>query len=861
MATRHAYPRFISILLWPILLCWLLPVLPSFAQTAAFTYQGRLADAGSPANGDYDLQFKLFDTPNIGTGMQHGATLTRNPVAVSAGAFAVTLDFGAGVFNGTERYLEIGVRPSGSGNPYTVLAPRQAITSAPYAIRSLAASTAETAINSSQLGGVGAVRFVQSDAMGSVSIAGNLTVLGTVTYDTVNATTQYNLGGQRVLSNAGADNLFVGIGTGAANTTGRQNSFFGASAGLNNRASFNSFIGFAAGQDNTTGCCNSFFGNAAGINNTTGSHNSFFGNSAGVQSLAGSNNSFFGSFAGQLNKADNNSFFGAAAGLINTTGTNNSFFGKDAGVNNTTASDNSFLGSEAGLSNQTGTNNAFFGRRAGYANTSGNNAFFGAFAGQANTSGSFNAFFGAVTGSSNTTGSYNAFFGTSAGVKSNGGESNTLIGTFAGQENVSGGFNTLVGTSAGLNTITSRNTFVGAYTGNNTTTGGSNTFFGALTGQANTTGNSNTLIGSFANAGTTNLNFATAVGSNAIVSTNDTIVLGKVAGIYDSVARPADTVQIPGNLNVAGSFAVPSNNITGVLAMANGGTGLSAAGATGNFLRSNGMVWTSSPIQASDIPNLSGSFIQNSTTPQPSSNFNISGTGAANAFNATTQFNLTGFLTPGGVIATAPRRVFAEFVGDAGNEPTNLFVGTETGLSNVIGDYNTFVGVQAGKLNNDGNRNSFFGARSGQANTSGVNNSFFGNLAGSANATGAGNVLVGKFAGATNVQGSSNTVIGSDADVGEDNLINAAAIGARAQVTQNDSLVLGSINGVNNATADTKVGIGTTAPKARLDVTGGNLLIGSSGQGIILKSPNGATCRLLAIDNAGGMVLTAVACP
>ena len=61
----------------------------------------------------------------------------------------------------------------------------------------------------------------------------------------------------------------------------------------------------------------------------------------------------------------------------------------------------------------------------------------------------------------------------------------------------------------------------------------------------------------------------------------------------------------------------------------------------------------------------------------------------------------------------------------------------------------------------------------------------------------------------------------------------------------------------NNAS----VGIGTTAPKAKLDVTGGNILVGSRGQGIVLKSLNSATCKLLSIDNAGAMVLTTVACP
>jgi hypothetical protein len=33
------------------------------AQTTAFNYQGRLTDAGNPANGAYQVLIKLFDTP------------------------------------------------------------------------------------------------------------------------------------------------------------------------------------------------------------------------------------------------------------------------------------------------------------------------------------------------------------------------------------------------------------------------------------------------------------------------------------------------------------------------------------------------------------------------------------------------------------------------------------------------------------------------------------------------------------------------------------------------------------------------------------------------------------------------------
>src|SRR5207253_11356912 len=79
----------------------------------------------------------------VSGGAQQGATVTNATVAVSAGIFTVTLDFGANVFGGANRFLEIGVRPAGSVNAYTVLAPRQPITSTPYAIQTLKAASAD----------------------------------------------------------------------------------------------------------------------------------------------------------------------------------------------------------------------------------------------------------------------------------------------------------------------------------------------------------------------------------------------------------------------------------------------------------------------------------------------------------------------------------------------------------------------------------------------------------------------------------------------------------------------------------------------------------------------------------------------
>src|SRR5262245_37002372 len=105
------------------------------AQTTQFTYQGKLADGGTPASGSFDFQFKLFDTITVGTGTQQGSTLTVPNLQVTSGLFVAQLDFGAcaSCFTGADRYLEISVKPS-AGSTFTTLSPRQQITSTPYAL-------------------------------------------------------------------------------------------------------------------------------------------------------------------------------------------------------------------------------------------------------------------------------------------------------------------------------------------------------------------------------------------------------------------------------------------------------------------------------------------------------------------------------------------------------------------------------------------------------------------------------------------------------------------------------------------------------------------------------------------------------
>ena len=100
--------------------------------TSAFSYQGQLNSAGSPATGTFDMIFTIFN--NTTGGSITGGPLTNSVVGVTNGLFNVALDCGSNVFNGNALWLEIGVRPSGSNVSYTTLTPRQPLLPAPYAL-------------------------------------------------------------------------------------------------------------------------------------------------------------------------------------------------------------------------------------------------------------------------------------------------------------------------------------------------------------------------------------------------------------------------------------------------------------------------------------------------------------------------------------------------------------------------------------------------------------------------------------------------------------------------------------------------------------------------------------------------------
>ncbi len=154
----------------------------------------------------------------------------------------------------------------------------------------------------------------------------------------------------------------------------------------------------------------------------------------------------------------------------------------------------------------------------------------------------------------------------------------------------------------------------------------------------------------------------------------------------------------------------------------------------------------------------------------------------------------------------------------------NVGIGTTAPvhLLDVAGTINADTQYNLGAnriLSAPGNSNLFVGVGVASGNTSGSGNSFFGRNAGSDNTTGINNVFLGHRAGFNNVGGGGNTAVGYDTSVGTGN-VEATAIGFKAATTCNTCIVLGAIAGVNGATNNTKVGIGTTAPIDVLEVKG-----------------------------------------
>lgn len=355
---------------------------------------------------------------------------------------------------------------------------------------------------------------------------------------------------------------------------------------------------------------------------------------------------------------------------------------------------------------------------------------------------------------------YNTAFGNRSLQSITTGSDNTAIGLDALASNTEGSTNVAVGEDAlGSNTIGNENTSVGNYTLENNTEGNQNTALGYLAMDANTTGSYNT-----------------AVGANAL-QTNTTGTQNVAIGTWSmSDATNADyNIAVGTNSLAYPDFA--SNNI----AIGNSAMGDDVVGGNYNIA-------------------IGGSSLGK----------NVSGENNIAIGYQAMKFNQDG----GQNIAIGDAALTNN---QSGSE--NIALGTSAMGSNSTGIKNVALGEQALYRNDDGAQNTGIGYKANWGNYSGTDNAALGYFALVDN-QGSNNAAVGSKALWSNTTGSSNTAIGYQADVSSGTFTNATAIGANAYVGASNSLVLGSINGVNDATATTKVGIGTTTPSASLHIDG-----------------------------------------
>jgi hypothetical protein len=227
--------------------------------------------------------------------------------------------------------------------------------------------------------------------------------------------------------------------------------------------------------------------------------------------------------------ASGNAFLGFA-GNSTMTGGSNTAIGRAALGNNSTGNFNIATGTGALASNTTGAGNTATGFESLYFNSTGaSNTASGMGALEDNSTGNFNTADGTTALASNTTGIGNTAIGFEALYFNLTGIANTASGLAALEENSTGSKNTAIGNGAlTYNTTGNNNTASGNQALALNTTGGNNVAYGFGALYYNGTGSNNTGLGYGASpdSKSVNLSYATAIGAGAVVSQNNSLVLG-----------------------------------------------------------------------------------------------------------------------------------------------------------------------------------------------------------------------------------------------------------------------------------------------------------------------------------------------
>jgi hypothetical protein len=472
-----------------------------------------------------------------------------------------------------------------------------------------------------------------------------------------------------------------------------------------------------------------------------------------------------------------------------------------ASANTTHGVRNTALGSVAMYFNQTGRDNVAVGEAA----------LFG------NTTGDFNTAVGRTAIYSNTTGSFNSAFGERA-----------LFSNTTGQ------FNTAIGQSALFNS-----------------TGSNNVALGQSTMSVLTSGQYSTGLGQGANVTNGALSYATAIGASALVSTNNTVVLGSLAANKNIAVSTTDDqvvigatarndtqlntrLYVNGAVNIADKLFVNGVEInkngttnaseidSGLLSTEFGGTGVDgSAAANGQLLIGNGSGYTLGNITGTanqvNVMNGAGSItlglpqdIASTSTPTfgglalngafTGTTATFSGAVTAQRINVGTSAGGVTFpnlmigngampLTQSGLGANTA--IGGDALGQNTNGYSNSAVGYRAMRLNQSGAYSSAFGELALEKNVSGAANSAMGAWALRENTNGSDNSAVGAFAMDGNTTGFRNTALGYSALSLNTTGNNNLGLGASSGVTTGGLIYASGIGAGARVSTSNTLMLG----------------------------------------------------------------------
>ncbi len=422
-------------------------------------------------------------------------------------------------------------------------------------------------------------------------------------------------------------------------------------------------------------------------------------------------------------------------------------------------------------------------------------------------------------------GNSNTALGTSALRFSNTSIQNTALGVNAMYTHKRGDNNVAVGMNAMFyDTASYQNTAVGVNAMLNHKSGDNNTALGTSALYSDTSGGANVAIGAFSMYSHVKNHCNTAVGFEAMQYDKH--------GSYNTSLgwRSLRYAKNPDQNTAIGVGAIEF----GDSAMYNVGVGRGAMMGKGGRLNTAIGVYSSGMTNGAPTSN----FVVETTTLGAYAGYRNYGNyntfvGSYAAFGASTD-SLSGIENTGVGAATL-------YYNTSGKSNTTLGIGTM--YSNTTGSGNTAIGTRAlgysnGSYNialgdsalftNNANDNVALGAFSQRTNNTGTQNVTTGNYTLANNITGSKNTAIGHNAFSAIQSGSSNTALGYSANAGSAVITNATAIGANAFVGQNNSMVLGSINGVNGATADTKVGIATTLPDSTFSIAN-NFSVGSTG--------------------------------